>query len=141
MNNGTFEKIEATDDGALGPPAVLVCGFATNIENTLKKVLVNVGAEEHRVVFCTPEMVKQPLGNALESMDDSTPAEADKLPKAMVLSGLSGSQLQGFLSSYRTSGLPRPIFAAVTPTNLGFPVGTLLVELLSEQRQMSKKRS
>jgi hypothetical protein len=57
----------------------------------------------------------------------------------MVLSGMTGAQLQAFLSGYRSSGLPQPIFASVTPINLEFPVGKLLVELLREQREMSKR--
>lgn len=141
MNDGTFQKIDSPDYGAIGPPSILVCGFSTQIESTVKKVLESVGADKHQVLFCTSSMVKQPLGQALESSESSgEPAAPDKLPRAMVLSGLSGAQLQGFISGYRTSGLPRPIFASVTPINLDFPVGKLLVELLREQREMSKPR-
>lgn len=141
MNDGTFQRIESTNEGAIGPASILVCGFSIQIESTIKKVLDSVGAEDHRVVFCSSSMVKQPLGQALECTEGSRdPAAPDKLPRAMVLSGLSGSQLQAFLSGYRTSGLPRPIFASVTPINLEFPVGKLLVELLREQREMTKRR-
>ena len=141
MKHGTFQKIKSTDDDALGPAAVLLCGFSTDVESRVKKVLENVGAREHRILFCTKAMVKQPLGKALQSEDDSNrAAEPDRLPRTMVLSGMSGSQLKAFLSEFRSCGLPRPIFASVTPHNLEFPVGKLLLELLNEQREMAKRR-
>ena len=136
----TFQRIDENDEISPGPPAVLVCGFATDIEASLKAVLERAGAPEHRVVFCSREMVKQTLKQALGATEPTQPAPPDTLPRAMVLSGMSGSQLQAFLSEYTASKLPRPIFASVTPINLGFPVGKLLVELLAEQREMAKRR-
>jgi hypothetical protein len=136
----TFQRIDQNDELSPGPPAVLVCGFATDIEASLKTVLERCGAPDHRVVFCSREMVKQTLKQALESTEPSQPAPPDTLPKAMVLSGMSGAQLQGFLSAYSASKLPRPIFASVTPINVTFPVGKLLMELLAEHREMSKRR-
>lgn len=138
--SATFQRIDENDELSPGPPAVLVCGFATDIEAALKAVLERCGAPEHRVVFCSREMVRQTLKQALESTESAQPAPPDTLPKAMVLSGMTGTQIQGFLSAYSASKLPRPIFASVTPINLSFPVGKLLMELLNEHREMSKRR-
>lgn len=138
---GTFKKIDDNDEQAPGPPTVLVCGFSPEIEAPLKEVLAEVEAQDHRVIFCTPSMVKRPLGDALATEPaEESPAAPDALPRAMVLSGLTGAQIQEFLGSYHSSGLPRPIFASVTPANLEFPVGKLLVELIAEQRAMNRRR-
>jgi hypothetical protein len=143
MHDGTFQKIEERDDDACGPRAVLVCGFPSSVEPPLREILNGIGAAEHRVVLCTPAMVKLPLGEALAApagQPADAPAAPDALPRVVVLSGLSGAQLQGFLAAYRASGLPSPIFASTTPPNLSFPVGKLVVELLREQREMGRPR-
>ena len=135
MVDASFKKIE-DEDSSVGPQAILVCGFSTEVEDTLRTVLEKIGAEEHRIVFCTPKMVKQTLIQALESEECGEPAASNELPQTLVLSGLNGSQLQSFINELRSSGLPRPIFASTTESNLEFEVGTLIVELLREQRQM-----
>jgi hypothetical protein len=138
--SATFQRIDESDETSPGPRAVLVCGFATDILAALRGVLERCGAPDHRVVFCSRDMVKQTLKQALEATEPAPPAAPDTLPRAMVLSGMTGTQLQAFLSEFKASKLPRPIFASVTPINLGFQVGKLLVELLAEQREMSKRR-
>jgi hypothetical protein len=137
-----FQKIDPTAEETCGPEAVLVCGFPATVEEPLRNLLTRVGAGNHRVVLCTPRMVKQELGRALEPRPDDTdetPAAPDELPRVMVLSGMTGGQLQNFVSSYRTTGLPRPIFASTTPINVGFPVGRLIVDLLKEHRAMARR--
>ncbi len=137
-HEGEFQRIDDDTKMGLGPPALLICGFAPEISAALKKVLEKADAADHRLVFCTPAMVKQPLGEALDSTSEDAPAEPDKLPRAMVLSGMSGTQINTFLEAHRESPLPRCIFASVTPSNLRFPVGKLLNELLREQRAMQR---
>ena len=142
MKKHGFQKIDPRGEEICGPEAVLVCGFPATVEEPLRDLLARVDAPNHRVVFCTPRMVKQELGRALEpgpDETDETPAAPDELPRVMVLSGMTGGQLQNFVSTYRTAGLPRPIFASTTPINVGFPVGRLIVDLLKEQRAMSQR--
>ncbi len=139
-HQGTFRKIDDDKDPGLGPPALLICGFDPAVAEKLRPVLSELGAPDHRLIFCTPAMVKQPLAQALEGADREEPAAPDQLPRVMVLSGLSGAQINAFLRKYAELGLPRPIFASVTPSNLKFPVGKLLNELLKEQRAMSRRR-
>ncbi len=139
MHDGTFQKIDDDDESALGPTAILVSGFSQEVGDPLGAVLRGIDATDHRVLFCTPEMIKQPLGQALDTQTQSEPAKPDTLPRVMILSGFTGAQLQGFISGYKSSGLPRPIFASVTPINLEFPVGKLIMELLREQRAMRRR--
>ena len=140
MDGPSFEEIETTDDFRCGPEAVLVCGFGQDIAPRMAALLEKAQASTHRLVFCTRSMVKQRLEQALNRTDDEPPAGAEELPRVMVLSGMNGSQLRAFLTSYAASGLPRPIFASSTPTNLGFAVSKLLLDLLQEQREQSNRR-
>ncbi len=139
-HDGSFQKIEERDDDAIGPAALLVCGFAPDVAAPLQVLLEKVGATRHRIIFCTKDMVKQPLGLALETLDPGEPAAHDELPRAMVLSGFTSARLQGFLKSFGSTNLPRPIFASTTQANLNFPVGKLIMELLKEQRAMGRRR-
>lgn len=139
VHDASFQKIEESDETRLGPAALLVSGFTPEITEKLTTLLQESGMNDHQIVFCTEKMVKQPLGQALEGGDDE-PAAPDKLPRVMVLSGMTGGEIQTLLTRYPQSGLPRPIFAAVTEANLEFPVGKLIMELLKEQRQMSGGR-
>jgi hypothetical protein len=48
-------------------------------------------------------------------------------------------RIDAFLNRFASTGLPRPIFATVTPSNLGFKVRDLLVELLQVHRATAGK--
>lgn len=135
---GTFQEIDRDDEEVLGPPAVLICGYPRDIDAKLRRLLESIGAGDHRLVFCTPTMVKQTLGAVLEGTATDQPAAPDQLPRVMILSGFTGAQIHGFLDGYPETELPRPILATVTRINLGFPIGGLLSELVAEQRAMKE---
>jgi hypothetical protein len=139
-HKGTFQRIDDDQEQGLGPPALLICGFPTEIGETLRAALRKIGTPDHRLVFCTPSMVKRTLAEALAGDDSEETALPDQLPRVMVLSGLSGVQINNLLQGWSETGLPRPIFAGVTPHNLAFPVGKLLKELIQEQRGMNRGR-
>jgi len=140
MSQGEFKKIDRDEGAPLGPLALLLCGFSLEESRTLSSFLGTIDASEHRVVLCTEPMLAQPLREALTTAEEFPPVPPDKLPRAIVLSGMSGAQVRVFLDQYASTQLPRPIFATVTPSNLDFTVRDLLVELLHERRAMSERR-
>ena len=140
MADATFQRVDSRDDDAFGPPAVLLCGFSKESEPAFREVLEALGATEHRLVYCSPNMLEGTVEQALTVGADDDPAPPEALPQVVLLSGLSSAQIQGFLHEYRARGLPATIFASSTPTNLTFTVKGLLRELLREQREMSKVR-
>jgi len=140
MSQGEFKKIDRDEGALLGPLALLLCGFSFEESRTLSSFLRTIDASEHRVVLCTEPMLAQSLREALTTAEESPPVPPDKLPRAIVLSGMSGAQVRVFLDQYASTRLPRPIFATVTPSNLDFKVRDLLVELLQEHRAMSERK-
>jgi hypothetical protein len=140
MSQGEFKKIDQDEGAPLGPLALLLCGFSLEESRTVSSFLGTIAASEHRVVLCTEPMLVQSLGEALTTTEESPPVPSDKLPRAMVLSGMTGAQVRVFLDQYASTQLPRPIFATVTPSNLNFTVRDLLIELLQEHRAMSERK-
>ncbi len=138
--DGTFKKLdpESDSDEAIGPATVLFCGFTPQEVMLIKTLLKAVGAEDHNTLLCTEQMIMQPLGQALLSTKQLTPVPPNKLPRVMVMSGLTAAQIHGILESYDLTKLRRPIFATTTERNLNFTVRELLVELIQEQKAMAK---
>ena len=136
MSQGEFKRIDKDEGAPLGPLALLLCGFSTDQAQTVSSFLGTVELADHRVVLCTEPMLSKPLGEALTTTEDDPPVPPDQLPRVIVLSGMTGTQVRIFLDRFSSTQLPRPIFATVTPSNLGFTVRDLLIELLKEHRAM-----
>lgn len=139
MTEGKFTKLENGDDAGFGPESILVCGFPEQASPSLGSLLKSICAEQHRVQLCSKAMLAQNLGQALLTEDPDEPAAPDQLPRVMILSGLSNRQIHDFVDRFSSTGLPRPIFASTTPTNLDMPLRTLLLALLKEHQVMSEK--
>lgn len=137
MSQGEFKRIDQDEEAPLGPLALLMCGHSSEESRTVSSFLGAISASEHRVVLCTEPMLAQSLGDALATTEESPPVPPDKLPRVIVLSGMTGAQVRVFLDRYASTLLPRPIFATVTPSNLSLTVRDLLVELLQEHRAMT----
>jgi hypothetical protein len=140
MNDGTFREFDQDEKGAFGPRSVLLCGFSVEETAKICDLLKVAGAPGHRVILCTDAMIGKSVEEALETTDVSDPLPSERLPRVMVLSGLAGQQVRALIDSYAATGLRRPIFAVSTPSNLGFSLRDLLVELLKEHQAMTQRR-
>ncbi|MHA1568966.1 MAG: DUF3783 domain-containing protein [Alphaproteobacteria bacterium] len=116
-----------------------MAGFAMQEGEALRELLATVGLSGIHIMFCTQSMLEMPLAQALEWQPSELPLPPDKLPRAMVLSGLTSEEIHLILNDYPLTKLPRPIFASVTKNNLEFKVRDLLVELLKEHRAMQQR--
>ena len=140
MTEGTFKKIDRDGGEIVGPAAVLLCGYSTEDSRKFGPLLSESNAKDHRVLLCSKEMIGQTLEEALSTTGQVQPAPPDKLPRVVVLSGMSGAQIQDLIDNFSSTGLPRPIFAVPTLSNLSFTVRDLLVELLKEYQAMAERR-
>ena len=133
-NDNAFRAIEQNDLTRVGPRAILICGFSVDIESAVRELLARINAPDVPLIFCAEELLPLPLAEALTKDSPGTPVPANKLPPVMVLSGLTGQEIHGFLEQFAATNLPRPIFAAATPANLTFSVKQLLAALWQEQK-------
>jgi len=137
MSEDSFEQV-VEDRDPLGPKAVLVCGLDDTECSTVTSLLGELELVNHVLVRCTAEMVSLTLEQALDSPGGQRPATANELPRTVVLSGMHGAAVRGFLDLYKDSGHPKPIFAAATSESLQYPLRDLLRILLAERQALSQ---
>lgn len=138
-DDGRFESINVDDEPGPGPRAVLLCGFGEEAACAAAGLLSSVGAPEHRVLRASKEMLSRPVAAALAEEDGAEPVPPEALPQLILLSGLTGRQIHGFIDGWGTTGLPTPIWASTTSHNLTRTLRELLQELLAERRAMSAR--
>lgn len=136
----TFRPVGDTDSRMHGATAVLASGFSVADQQTLRDMMDAAGLQDVGIVFITAGALPLTLA-ALAALPAGTHAgETAELPRALVMSGLTERQLHAMMDSYRQSGLPRPLWASVTPTSADWTIKTLLVELLKEREAMRQAR-
>jgi hypothetical protein len=139
MTDATFQRIDEDSTQRSGACRVLVCGHSPDDAAKVGGLLLALGIQDAAVRLVTPAMIGMTLADALDAETDEAPVPPDRLPPVLVLAGLSGQEVGAFLDGFAVTGLPRPIFAGVTPTNLGMTVRALLVDLLAEHRAMNER--
>lgn len=140
MAGDTFRELGGGDRRIPGPSAVLLCGFSVAEAEQVRTVLDKAQTGTERLILCTEGMLQKHLEEALEGTMEEVPLAPDRLPRVIVLSGMTERQIEPFLETFKASGLPRPIFATATEWNLKRKVRDLLVDLLQEQRALSRSR-
>lgn len=69
----------------------------------------------------------------------SAPAIEVNYPAALIMNGLDRSRLDSFLTRLRAGGVSIPLKAMVTPTNQGWTLAALLVELEQEREAFAAR--
>lgn len=141
MSEGTFKKVGVSDERMYGPRAMLVCGFSPPEQETVMGLLESIDLAEVPVIFatdadtgsCLCELLSLPHRSGLNTDCD--------IDRAVVLSGITEGELQKILSSYRGSGLPRPLWATLTPFSEDWALSALLEELKKERMAMEGRRN
>jgi hypothetical protein len=132
----TFRPIGESDRRMHGTPAVLASGFQADEQKRLRWTMDTAGLLTVPAIYITAASLPATLAALASLPAESNAGETAELPRAMVLSGLTERQLHAIMDSYRESGLPRPIWASVTPTSESWTLKYLLVELLREREAM-----
>ena len=133
-----FVKVDAhSETRANGRNCLLAYGFDGEQQAVLHRLLVKAGIEE--LVMVTAQGTGLLLSEILE--DAPPQAAMEPLPPSpvAVFNAVSDAELNRFLTLFRESGLPRPLFAVVTPASIHWRFGDLVKELMGERRAMEKK--
>lgn len=140
MTERTFRELDGSERSIPGPPAVLLCGFSVPEAEEVRVLLDEAQTGTERLVLCTEGMLRRPLQEVLEVSIHEEPVPPDRLPRVILLSGMTEQQIHSFLDAFRVSGLPRPIFATTTDSNLRRNLRDLLLDLLNEHRSLTGSR-
>lgn len=141
MSEGTFKKVGESAEPMYGPRAILVCGFNSKEQETVMKLFDAIQLADTPVVFATAADTEMRLCDLLIRPDQSGRDEGSGIARAVVMSGITERELHQILSSYKGAGLPRPLWASLTPVSENWALSALLEELKAERMAMEKRNT
>ena len=137
---GTFNRVEETDERMYGPRGLVVCGYTPGEHRPLADFMSRFGGEDLSVIFVPDEGADRSLKDTLAMPHRSGEGMPSSLKRAMVLSGFTQRELHGLMGAFRKAGLPGQLWATLTPTSESWTVRELLDELAREAEAMKKNR-
>jgi len=140
MTDGTFEKVQHSDNPMYGPRKLLLCGFSAPAQPKLKAVLEMAGLQDIAVVWANEDHQNETLSALLGRQDGSGAGTGSTLPRAIVVSGITENQLHGLMTACRRSGMQQALWAALTPMSETWPLIKLLGELQAEHTALAGRR-
>ena len=141
MGEGTFKQIGKSDKTLYGSRAALVCGFTATEQKALMEFMAGIELTDLAVVFAT-EADGTALLKDLVTRSDQSGGDSDSgLTRAIILSGITETELHRMLSNYRKNELPSPLWATLTPYSENWSLSALLEELQKEHQEMQKQKN
>lgn len=146
MNDGTFTKIEISDQPLHGAPSLLICGYPVEEHKLLLGALESLGLDDRPVIFAVSADLQQTLKTLLQSENQAGFDQPSEMPRAMIMSGFSQAEVHRLMTAYRQGGMPPQLWATLTPTSENWTLGALLAELAAEseafrQRQAQRRKA
>ena len=139
MDDGTFSKVEKSSKTMYGPRGILVCGYTKDEWMTFQTLLKKVGMEDIPLKALGdadgPRLLK-----ALFEEAETGDSEHSSLRRAVIMSGLTQTELHTLIGAHRESGLPTPLWASLTPISESWALKDLLETLAREAHTMKKRR-
>lgn len=133
---GTFRPLGASGQPLYGPPAVLLCGATPDWQAALETLLATHQLAHLPVVPVSASLGALPLETLAATRPPVPAGDAALAPPAVILSGLREAELDTLMTAYRQRGLPRALWAMLTPANAGWTAIALLTELTREREAL-----
>ena len=135
----SFQQIDHLDNQRPeGKTCLLIYGYDALALNSIKKYAADMGLDD--IIEVKKDQTSNTLRQLIEGTGNlSTKAEAPASP-AIVLNAVSNAELNGFVHNFKTLGLPRCLFAMVTPTSINWQFKELIKDLLEERAMFEKMR-
>ncbi|BCS96247.1 hypothetical protein DSLASN_18790 [Desulfoluna limicola] len=134
---GTMRPMELDETPLYGPRGLLVCGLNETMAKQFLSLLGTLGWDDLPVSFAGRNDLNTPVGQLFTEPVDNREALGGF---AVIMGGITGSQLQQLMKSWRESSLPRTLWATLTETSVNWPLLTLLRHLAEEQKEMAESR-
>lgn len=140
MTDESFKKVDDKVEKMYGPRKLLLCGFSSDERKSFLSLLRQESFENMPVVIVSNELSDKTLKTILELPENIGAMQASDMEKAVIMSGFMQRELHLLISSYRQSGLPRPLWATLTPVSENWTVSMLLKELAAEREAIQQAR-
>ena len=132
MNDGEFQKVDQSSERMYGPQGIVFCGFAAAEHAPLVDALSQIGFGDRPIIFATNEDVVKSLKDLLASADRSGMGESTAMPRATIMSGCTQMEVHTLMTAFKEAGLPRQLWATLTPVSEDWHLEALLKELVKE---------
>jgi len=138
MSNGTFEKMGTSDERMYGPKGIIVCGYPPPEHEPLANALEKLGFGDRPIIFVTNNTALETLKDVLALENRSGTGQSSDLARAVIMSGFTQQEVHRLMNAYRQAGLPRQLWATLTPASETWSVSQLLAELAAEDEALKK---
>lgn len=140
-NRSTFTKVAASSQKPMyGPRKLLICGFDDRMQARFDAMLTQTRIRNLPRVFVADLDGDTRVGDLFDLPAGSRQEEAASLPLAVIMSGLSQKEVHLLIGAYRQAGMPRPLWASLTPISEKWSLDRLLSELASERESSETRR-
>ena len=136
-DTSTFSRVAQSDNRLYGSRALLVCGFTDEGQSALSRLVQDLKIEPLRLIFAATDDLEITLGALLEYAHLAGAHEPSRMPAALIMAGITESELHRLMAGYRSAGLPWPLWATLTPTSETWTLRALLKELAAERAALA----
>ncbi|MFP4476022.1 MAG: DUF3783 domain-containing protein [Desulfatibacillaceae bacterium] len=140
MADAKMSKVGDSDTRMHGERRVVACGYAPVEQEVLCEMVEHAGFADLPVVFCIPADGEVPLADIFAREDRYGMGEESRMPRAVILGGISENELRTFMGAWRELGLPSQLWAVLTPHSETWTLRRLVTELQREHKELQKQR-
>ncbi len=116
----------------------LLAGFSEAEISTLRKVAREIEFPAPTIIL--PRQIDLTLEEILAGHSGNADPQAFA-ERLILFSNFQRSEISGFVAVYKSLGLPRPFFAAVTPHSIRWTLRKLLSDLAEERAEIEGKKN
>lgn len=140
-DSSTFSQVSQTSQALYGPRKLLICGFTPEGQAFLDDVITASTIKDLPLIYAVSSDLEILLADILAQPKNSGRSEASRMPAAIVMAGITENELHKLMSSYRSAGLPNPLWATLTPTSENWTLRHLLTELSAERKALERTKT
>jgi hypothetical protein len=141
MRNGTFTKVDKSEEKMYGPRQLIVCGYTSGQQPIFLALLNQIDMADLPVKFITDADSHRTLKDVLAMKEKRGEDKPSSLSQAIIMCGLTHKELHRLMGVYRGSGFPKQLWATLTPVSENWTVKDLLEELGKESGAMRQRNS
>ena len=132
----SFKVVGESKKRMYGPRGLLVCGFSAEERAAVRTFFEKKTFGQVPLVFSTDPDRLSLVKELLAKNHCSGADQPCFLERAIIMSGITEQELHYIMSEYKKTGLPKPLWATLTPTSENWTIEALVAELASERRHM-----
>ena len=140
MTDAKFEKVSPSDTRLYGPRMLLLCGFSQSVQPNFNKLLELIGLSQIPKVWVTDDQADIRVGELATLPDNTGFGISSELPRAIIMAGITQSEMHGLMSGCRKSRMKETLWATLTPTSETWTIQSLLKELAAEHEVMQRRK-